>query len=64
MTNSKTNNIKWLCYEIHNIITKSEFGNIQIINMMVYVSFFIMYNPYLLKDIILVSQKIVISQEK
>ena len=37
---SKTNIIKWQYYEIHNIITKSRFGNIQIINIMMYVSIF------------------------
>ena len=38
MTNSRTNNIKWSYYEKHNIITKSKFGNILIINIMMYVT--------------------------
>ena len=38
MTNSKTNNVKGQYYGKHNIITKSKFGNIQIINIMMYVS--------------------------
>ena len=46
----------------NNIITKLKYGNIRIINIMMYVTIF--YNPYLLKDIILSSHKIVSSQDK
>ena len=48
MTNSKTNNRKWQYYEIHNIITKSKFGNIQIIDIMMYDTIFYVYPIYTL----------------
>ena len=50
--------------EKKNIIIKSKFGNIKIINIRIYVSIIFIYNPYLLKYIILVSHKIVSFQEK
>ena len=40
-----------------------KFGNIKIIIIRMYVSIIFMYNPYLLKDVILVSHKIVSSQD-
>ena len=49
MTNSKTNNIEWYYYEIHNIITKPKFGNIRIINMMMYVTIFQCITPIYLR---------------
>ena len=64
MMNCKSKNIKWQYYAIQNIITKSKFGNIIIINIMMYVSIIIIYNPYLLQDIILGSHKIFSSQKK
>ena len=38
MTNSRTNHIKWQYYENIYIITKSKFGNIRIINIIMYVT--------------------------
>ena len=40
MTHSRTNNIKWQYYEKNNIIAKPNFGIIQIINIMMYVTIF------------------------
>ena len=46
MINSKTNNIKSQYYDIHSIITKIKFRNIQILNIMMYVSIIILrINP-------------------
>ena len=51
MANSKTNNLKWQYVEIHNIIKISKFGNIQIINIMMYVSITILcINPIYLRN--------------
>ena len=47
----------------NDFITKSKLGNIQIINIMMYVTI-LFVNLYLFRDIILFSQKIVSSQEK
>ena len=64
MTNIKTDNIKWYYYEIHNIVKTSKSVNIVLINIMMFVAFIFMYNPYLSENIILVSHKIVSSQGK
>ena len=47
-----------------NIRAKSKFGNIRVINIMMYVAIIFFVSPYLLKDIILFSHKILTSQEK
>ena len=49
---------------MQNIIKKLKFGNIQTINIRMYVSTIFMYKPYSRDDLILMSHKIVSSLEK
>ena len=48
---------------MHNIITILKFVNIQIIDIMMYVTIIFIYDPDLLKDIVVLIHRIVSSQD-